>query len=86
MTAFELMERISVEELLEWVEYDQCYFDDSWNQHAMLCCLIESLTWKKGSPKPDPEKWRPRVKKRPQDAEKDQLLIDQVKLLRSLNV
>jgi hypothetical protein len=69
MTAYELMERMTYAELLEWCEYDQCVYDHSWIQHAVLCAKIDAATWTKGRPRPDMKRYLPKVKKpRPRKA------------------
>lgn len=62
MTAFELMERMTVEELQLWVEYDNFVIPRSTYQFA---ALMAKLDWHKGVKRPDMGRYLPKVKGRP---------------------
>jgi hypothetical protein len=63
MPAYELMDRMSMPEILEWIEYDQCAYDPAWTRNAMLLAKLDALTWRKGRPKPQVGHYLPQVKK-----------------------
>jgi hypothetical protein len=62
MTAFELMERMTIEELQLWVEYDDCVIP---RQAYQFAALMAKLDWHKGVKRPDPGRYLPTVKGRP---------------------
>ena len=62
MTAYELMDRMSVDELLDWISYDQCHHDPADERNAMLLAKIDAALWRKGSPRPDPQRYLNKLK------------------------
>jgi hypothetical protein len=60
MTAFELMDRMSVEEMRLWVEFDMTHIRKQDYQYATL---MGKLDWIKGVRRPKAEPYLPRVKK-----------------------
>jgi hypothetical protein len=58
--AYELMSRMSMPEILDWIEYDAQHFDPSWYPHANLMALIANFTSKK---RRHPKEFLPKMKK-----------------------
>lgn len=58
--AYELMQRMSMPEILEYIEYDQQYIGESWYQHAQLMTMICRAV---GDKKAKPRDFLPKVKK-----------------------
>jgi len=62
MTAYELMDRMSMPELLEWIERDGSQHDPAWTRTAMLLAKIDAVTWRKGQRRPDVRRYLPAAK------------------------
>jgi hypothetical protein len=62
MTAFEVMERMTMEEMLMWEAYDNIHISKHDYQFAAMMCQIE---WHKGVPHPDMKRYLPKIKGRP---------------------
>jgi hypothetical protein len=75
MTAYELMDRMTMPEIREWIEYDQCVYDPAYLRTAMLLARMDALTWRKGQPKPDVERYLPPVRKRKRNGKLDTVAL-----------
>ncbi len=61
MTAFELMDRMTMEEINLWVEYDNMNVSKSDYQFAVIAAKLD---WIKGVKRPDPRIYLPGVKRK----------------------
>jgi hypothetical protein len=60
MTAFELMARMSVDEMRLWVEHDRTDISVAAIRHAEV---LSKLDWIKGVKSPDPRRYLPKLPK-----------------------
>jgi len=60
MTAFEVMARMSLEEVKLWDEFDRTHVPE-WSHP--FAAIMAKLDWIKGVKKPDPTRYLPRPKK-----------------------
>jgi hypothetical protein len=81
MTCYELVDRMCVEEILEWIDYDESHYDPDDYRLALLLTKIDAAMWTKGRPKPDHKKYLKKIKKaKPKRSENVQQLKQRLDL------